>query len=260
VSEIEAALPSVSSPHRKRSQSFLRWLWHGRGRRRPWLRRVIVVSLAITLVLPILLIALFRILPVPGTPLMLTTLISDGSVSYDWVPLNRISANAVKAVIASEDGKFCSHYGFDFAAIEEAMEENARGGPLRGASTISQQTAKNLFLPPTRAWVRKGMEAYYTVFLEALWPKWRIMETYLNVAEFGPGVFGVEAAARRYYGKPASRLTVTEAARLAAVLPSPRNYRVVNPGPYVQRRTGQIARYARDVTRDRLDACVTKYN
>jgi monofunctional biosynthetic peptidoglycan transglycosylase len=237
----------------------MRWLWNGRGRRKPWLRRVIVVVFAVTAVLPALLILLYRILPVPGTPLMLSTMISNGGIQYRWVPLGSMSETLVKAVIASEDGKFCSHSGFDWAAIDAAMDYNARGGGMRGASTISQQTAKNLFLPTTRAWVRKGAEAYYTVLLEGLWPKWRIMETYLNVAEFGPGIFGVESAARIYFHKPAARLNGFEAARLAAVLPSPRNYRVVGAGPYVVRRTGQIAAQARAVTRDRLDACVTRY-
>jgi monofunctional biosynthetic peptidoglycan transglycosylase len=241
-------------------RSFPRWLWYGRGRRRPWLRRLIVVLFFVTAVLPAALVGVYRVFPVPGTPLMLSTLITNGRVDYRWVPLNEMSATLVKAVVASEDGKFCSHFGFDWQAIDAAFAYNASGLGVRGASTISQQTAKNLFLPPTRNWVRKGAEAYYTVLLEGLWPKWRIMETYLNVAEFGPGIFGVEAAAQTYFRKPAARLTYFEASRLAAVLPSPRNYSVGNPGPYVQRRTGQISAQARNVTRDRLDACVTRYN
>jgi monofunctional biosynthetic peptidoglycan transglycosylase len=259
VSEIEATLAAPAAPRRSFGRGFARWLWYGRGRRTPWLRRVIVVVFFVTAILPAMLTLLYRVLPVPGTPLMLSSLITDGGVQYRWVPLSRMSEALVKAVIASEDGKFCSHYGFDWAAIDAAMEYNARGGGVRGASTISQQTAKNLFLPTTRSWVRKGAEAYYTVLLEALWPKWRIMETYLNVAEFGPGIFGVEAASQIYFKKPAARLNGFEAARLAAVLPSPRNYRVVGAGPYVMRRTGEISARARTVTRDRLDSCVTRY-
>jgi monofunctional biosynthetic peptidoglycan transglycosylase len=258
VSEIEATLPAPSAS-RGGWRAFPRWLWHGRGKRKPWFRRVIVVLFMITVVLPAFLTVVYRVLPVPGTPLMLSTMITDGGIQYRWVPLDQMSAALVKAVIASEDGKFCTHSGFDWQAIDAAMAYNARGAGMRGASTISQQTAKNLFLPPTRNWVRKGAEAYYTVLLEGLWPKWRIMETYLNVAEFGPGIFGVEAASRAYFSKPAARVNGFEAARLAAVLPSPRNYRVVGPGPYVTRRTGQIGGLARAVTRDRLDSCVTRY-
>ncbi len=171
-----------------------------------------------------------------------------------------MSANIVKAVIASEDGKFCSHWGFDLQAIQDALEYNASGQGIRGASTISQQTAKNLFLPPARTWLRKGVEAYLTVLLEALWPKRRIMEAYLNIVELGQGNFGVEAAARNYFGKSAAELNRTEAARLAAVLPNPRGYRVLDPGPYVVRRTDQIANMMGDVTRDRLDGCITRYS
>ena len=259
MSEIEATLPAPAAPQRSSGRGFARWLWYGRGRRAPWLRRVIVVVFFITAILPAGLVVVYRVLPVPGTPLMVSSMITEGGIQYRWVPLNRMSAALVKAVIASEDGKFCSHSGFDWQAIDAAMEYNARGGAVRGASTISQQTAKNLFLPQTRSWVRKGAEAYYTVLLEAMWPKWRIMETYLNVAEFGPGIFGVEAASQIYFKKPAERLNGFEAARLAAVLPSPQNYHVVNPGPYVVRRTGQISGMARAVTRDRLDSCVTRY-
>jgi monofunctional biosynthetic peptidoglycan transglycosylase len=249
------------APARRRSgwRNFPRWLWFGRGRRTPWLRRLIVTLFGIVVVLPVALVLLYRIVPIPGTPLMLATFITDGPIRYQWVPLDRMSRALVRAVIASEDQKFCSHYGFDVEAINKALDYNARGRGLRGASTISQQTAKNLFLPPTRDWVRKGVEAYYTVLLEGLWPKWRIVEAYLNVAELGPGIFGVEAASRYYFRKPASRVTPAEAARLAAILPSPRNYSVSRPGPYVQRRTGQIVGQMRGVTRDRLDGCVTRY-
>jgi monofunctional biosynthetic peptidoglycan transglycosylase len=170
-----------------------------------------------------------------------------------------MSENITKAVIASEDGKFCSHWGFDWQAIQDALEYNASGQGVRGASTISQQTAKNLFLPPARTWLRKGIEAYLTVLLEALWPKRRIMEVYLNIVELGEGNFGVEAAARNYFGKSAAALSVNEAARLAAIFPNPRVYRVLDPGPYVRRRTNQIAAMMGDVTRDRLDGCITRY-
>jgi monofunctional biosynthetic peptidoglycan transglycosylase len=185
--------------------------------------------------------------------------ISGVRVAQDWVSLGAMSANIVKAVIASEDGKFCSHWGFDWQAIQDALEYNAAGQGIRGASTISQQTAKNLFLPPARTWLRKGIEAYFTVLLETLWPKRRIMEVYLNIVELGEGIFGVEAAARNYFGKSAAALSRSEAARLAAILPNPRGYRVLDPGPYVRRRTDQIVSMMDDVTRDRLDNCIMRY-
>ena len=180
-------------------------------------------------------------------------------ISQDWRDLRVISANLPVALVAAEDQNFATHHGFDFDAIERAQAHNERmtaraerrGTPvkrLRGASTISQQTAKNLFLwqgvGPTR-WLRKGLEVWYTALIEALWPKWRILEVYANVAEFGDGVYGAQAASRRFFGKDASQLTPSEAARLAAVLPSPRRYNAAAPGPYVQRRAASIQRQMR---------------
>jgi monofunctional biosynthetic peptidoglycan transglycosylase len=162
----------------------------------------------------------------------------------------------VRAVIASEDTKFCSHHGFDWDAIDRALAEDAEGDRLRGGSTISQQTAKNLFLTPDRSWTRKGIEAWLTVLIEAFWPKRRIVETYLNIAEWGPQRFGAEAAARTEFRKPASALSVSEAARLATVLPNPRRYRAGKPGPYVARQSQVVAARMAVVRRDRLDACV----
>jgi monofunctional biosynthetic peptidoglycan transglycosylase len=214
------------------------------------------VLIGIVVILPVSLILLFRFVPPPITPLMLATVLTDGPISQRWVPLEAISPNLVRAVIGSEDGKFCSHYGFDFAAIDKAISANASGGNLRGASTISQQTAKNLFLSPNRTWTRKGIEAYLTVLLEALWPKRRIMETYLNIAEWGPRRFGAEAAAQADFHKPAAKLSVIEAARLATILPNPRTYRADAPGPYVARQSGVIAARIAEVRRDNLDSCI----
>jgi monofunctional biosynthetic peptidoglycan transglycosylase len=180
-------------------------------------------------------------------------------IAHDWRDLSRISPNLPLALVAAEDQNFMRHHGFDFAAIDKARAHNARmveraekrGTPvrrLRGASTISQQTAKNLFLwagnGPTR-WLRKGLEAWYTVLMEALWPKSRILEMYANFAEFGDGIYGAQAAARSVWGKDASRLSPAEAARMAAVLPNPRRYSVARPGPYVQRRANAIQRQMR---------------
>ena len=159
---------------------------------------------------------------------------------YRWADWSEISPNVAIAVVASEDQKFPDHAGFDFDAIADAIEDSADGGPMRGASTISQQVAKNLFLWPGRSFVRKSIEAYLTVLLETLWPKRRILEVYLNVAEFGPGVFGVGAASRRYFGKPPAQLDREEAARLAAVLPAPRQLHADRPSEYVRSRTQRI--------------------
>jgi monofunctional biosynthetic peptidoglycan transglycosylase len=160
-------------------------------------------------------------------------------------------------VIAAEDAGFCRHHGFDFSAMEKAAAHNeARPNKVRGGSTISQQTAKNVFLWPNRDYVRKALEAGFTVLEEALWGKRRILEVYLNVVEWGPGVFGAEAAARHYFHEDARDLTPAQSARLAAVLPSPLKWRPVHAGPYVQRRSAKIGARAQTVREDDLDACV----
>jgi monofunctional biosynthetic peptidoglycan transglycosylase len=162
------------------------------------------------------------------------------TVERSWVDLGAIAPAAALAVVASEDQKFPTHRGFDLEAIEDALADQGRGRRLRGASTLSQQVAKNLFLWHGRSFVRKALEAWYTVWIELLWPKRRILEVYLNVAELGPGVFGVEAASRRYFGKPAAALDRVEAALLAAVLPNPIRYHADAPSPWVRKRTAQI--------------------
>ena len=215
-----------------------------------------MLVLWIFVLLPVGLILLFRFVPPPVTPLMIITWVSDGTLSKRWVPLDDISPNLVRAVIASEDGKFCSHHGFDFQAIDKALVRNAEGDNLRGASTISQQTAKNLFLWANRTWTRKSVEAYLTVLIELMWTKRRIMETYLNIAEWGPARFGAEAAAEGNFRKAAAKLSLSEAARLAVILPSPRNYRADRPGPYVVRQSAVIEARVGEVRRDRLDSCI----
>ncbi|MBA3486314.1 MAG: monofunctional biosynthetic peptidoglycan transglycosylase [Lysobacter sp.] len=171
----------------------------------------------------------------------------DFRLAYDWRDLDRMTLNLPLAMVAAEDQNFPAHRGFDMKAITRAMDSNARGGKVRGGSTISQQTAKNVFLWSGRSWVRKGLEAWYTVLIEVLWPKWRILEVYANVAEFGDGIYGAQAAARTYFGKDAVDLSRAESARLAAVLPSPKRYSVVRPGPYVQRRSRAIERQMRQL-------------
>jgi monofunctional biosynthetic peptidoglycan transglycosylase len=157
-----------------------------------------------------------------------------------WRDYEQISSSLALAVVASEDQLFPSHNGFDFQQIQKAMDEAERGRRSRGASTITQQVAKNLFLWNGRSYVRKGLEAWFTLLIEALWPKRRILEVYLNIAEFGRGIYGAEAASQAFFHKPARNLNRAEAARLAAVLPSPRRYNAVNPGRYVQQRQLQI--------------------
>lgn len=170
----------------------------------------------------------------------------DGSTGYRlrqrWVDSPQMSPWCARAVVAAEDQLFSEHAGFDFEAIRKAAEHNARSKRVRGASTISQQVAKNVFLWRGRSWARKGLEVWFTVLIEALWPKERILEVYLNIAEFGRGIYGVEAAAQAFWKKPARRLTRVEAATLAAVLPNPRRYRADAPSPYVQRRRDWILR------------------
>jgi monofunctional biosynthetic peptidoglycan transglycosylase len=166
-------------------------------------------------------------------------------IAYQWRDLGAISPSLSLAVVAAEDQNFPVHNGFDFKAIEKARASNLRGHKVRGASTISQQVAKNLFLWSGRSWVRKGIEAWYTVLIEAFWPKHRILEMYVNIAEFGDGVYGAQAASRTFFRINASQLSPVQSARLAAVLPSPLRYDAGRPGPYVQRRTHGIQRQMR---------------
>jgi monofunctional biosynthetic peptidoglycan transglycosylase len=199
------------------------------------------------------LVILYRFVPVPVTA---TMLMDDNGVTKDWTPLSRIDRNMVSAVIAGEDGKFCSHNGFDHEAIQKAIERNAKGGRIRGGSTISQQTAKNVFLWQGGGYARKGLEAWFTVLIEQIWGKRRIMEVYLNVAETGIGTYGVEAGAERYFNHSAARLSRSEAARIAAALPLPKQRAVVNPTGFTRRHGNTIQARIGIVRRDGLDACV----
>lgn len=226
---------------------------------RPLWRRIAILAgsaLAFGILFSLGLVLIYRFLPVPTTMLMMSEGLVEGrTIDRHWVPLSGISPNLVRSVIASEDGEFCRHWGFDFKGMEDAWKDAQRGGRLRGASTISQQTAKNVFLWSGRSWVRKGLEAWFTLLIEGLWPKQRIMEVYLNVIEWGPGVFGAEAAAQKWFGKPAARLSRLEAARLAAILPNPKRYRADPPGPYVRQRGFTIAARAGNVDLNGADRC-----
>lgn len=207
---------------------------------RRWWRRALVALLVVFVALPLALILLYRVAPPPATPLMLIRLVQGYGWERDWVPWEAISPHLRQAVVAAEDNLFCEHGGFDWGSLEQAAKAYAAGERAGGGSTISMQTAKNLFLWPSRSIVRKGLEVPLTAAIEVLWPKRRILEVYLNVVELGPGVYGAEAAARHYFERPASELTPTQAARLAAVLPNPLEWSPQPAGDYVARRAGTI--------------------
>lgn len=198
-------------------------------------------------------VVLFKFVPVPFTPLMVIRVIENKSAgkenyfSHDWEPIENISVNLQKAVIASEDGTFLVHNGFDFRAMQKAYKSNERGRRIKGGSTISQQTAKNVFLWQGRSYLRKGLEAYFTVLIELIWGKERIMEVYLNSIEMGNGVYGAQAAAEHWYRKDASNLTPQQAAGIAAILPNPRKYSATSSSSYINNRKSKIVRIMRHI-------------
>jgi monofunctional biosynthetic peptidoglycan transglycosylase len=245
---VAALWPRFPDPFRRAP---LRW-----RRRLFWADRVLGGAIAAFVGVSLLWTALYAVAPAPGTLLMLQRAAEGQDVRYRWRPLSAISPDLVSAVIAAEDSRFCAHAGFDFDAIETALREAEGGGRLRGASTISQQTAKNAFLFPQRSWLRKGAETWFVMLAEAVWPKRRTMEMYLNVAEWGDGLFGAEAAAQARFGKSAAELTAREAALMAAVLPNPHEWRLDPAGPYVSSRAGSLQRRLRDVQAAGLDSCV----
>ena len=224
------------------------------------LRRIVgwaVKLVLLFLVVSVLWVLLYRFVPPPVTFTMLGDTLGGRTVTREWTPLSAIDDDMERAAIAAEDSKFCSHNGFDQDAIAEAMRSNAEGKrTLRGGSTISQQTAKNAFLWQGGGYFRKGLEAWFTFLIESLWPKQRIMEVYLNIAETGIGTYGVNAGAERYFGKDASNLSRTEAARIAAVLPLPKKRQAKTPTGFTRRYGNSIAARIRVVARDGLDACL----
>ena len=212
-----------------------------RPRRAPRrLRRVLLAGLLIVLLVPPGLLLVYRFLPVPLTPLMVIRLLEGEGLRKRWVSLDEVAPVLPQAVVAAEDNWFCEHAGFDWEELEGQIDALLAGARARGASTITMQTAKNLFLWPSRDFVRKALEAWLTPQIELLWPKRRIMEVYLNVVELGPGIYGAEAAARTYFGKPASALGAQEAALLVSILPSPRDWSPVRPSDYLQGRARTI--------------------
>ena len=234
--------------------SFMRW-----GRPAPhagffarlaaWIARAIVAFVGVSL----LFVLLYKWVPVPVTA---TMVMDPNGFTKEWTPLTRIDPDMVAAVIAGEDGKFCTHHGFDTEAIEKAWERNQRGGRIRGGSTISQQTAKNVFLWQNGGYLRKALEAWFTVLIEQIWGKRRIMEVYLNVAETGIGTYGVEAGAQRYYQHSAATLSAVEAARIAAALPAPKTRAVTGATGFTRRHGNVLAKRTTVVRRSDYDGCV----
>ena len=213
------------------------------------MRRIIKFFFRLIIILLLLSVGsvvLYRYVPVPITPLMVRNAISDAiegkpiRIRHDWVPLTEMSPHMKSAVIASEDQRFYSHDGFDWKEISNAIEERRAGKRKRGGSTISQQTAKNVYTFCTSTWARKGIETYYTLLIEWIWPKERILEVYLNSIEMGPGIYGAEAVAQEHFGKPAAKLTRAECALIAATLPNPKRYSSKTPSQYMRKRQRDI--------------------
>ena len=226
---------------RKSSRGFFGWLW-----------RIILTLFVVSIVW----VVVYRFVPPPITATMVGDVVAGRGLNKDWMSLNDMDRDMVRAAIAAEDGKFCQHSGFDWDAISDAARRNASGGRIRGGSTISQQAAKNTFLWQGGGYFRKGVEAYFTFLIEHLWGKRRIMEVYLNVAETGIGTYGANAGAQRYFGHDADALSATEAARIAAVLPLPKKRGAIAPKGFTRRYGNTITARIGQVRRDGLDACV----
>ena len=217
-----------------------------------WLIRIVIGLILFS----ILWVLTYRFVPPPVTATMLGDLFAGRGINKDWMSLDEMDRDMVRAAIGAEDGKFCQHHGFDWDAIQDAAKRNASGGRIRGGSTISQQAAKNAFLWQGGGYARKAAEAYFTFLIENLWGKRRIMEVYLNVAETGIGTYGANAGSQRYFGHDASAMSATEAARIAAVLPLPKKRGAIAPKGFTRRYGNTIAARIGQVRRDGLDACI----
>lgn len=223
--------------------------------KRQWIWRLFKILLWIVLIIHLYGLAL-RFIPIPGTIIMVQRALAGEDIRRDWTRLEDISPHLPRAVMGGEDSRFCEHRGVDFAAIEQALADNAKGGRRRGGSTITQQTAKNVFLWNGGGYVRKAAEAWFALYSNVVWGKRRTMEIYLNVAEWGDGIFGAEAAAQARFGKSAKALTKREAALLAAVLPSPNKWRVDPPGTYVSGRATTLMQRAEVIRTSQYDSCL----
>jgi monofunctional glycosyltransferase len=217
-----------------------------------WLFRAVLIFVGVS----VLWVALYRVVPPPFTFTMAGDALAGRGVTKDWMSLDAMDPDMARAAIAGEDGRFCSHSGFDWRGIASAAANNMKGGRIRGGSTISQQTAKNAFLWQGGGYFRKALEAWFTVLIETIWGKRRIMEVYLNIAETGIGTYGANAGAQRYFGHDASRLTPTEAGRIAAVLPLPKKRAAIAPKGFVRRHGNKLGRWTAVVRREGLDGCL----
>lgn len=224
-----------------------------------WFRHVFEGVLWAVVIVHVYALAL-RIIPVPGTILMVQRAIAGETIRKDWTPIEEISPHLPRAILGGEDSRFCEHHGIDFEAVQDALSDNAEGGRRRGGSTITQQSAKNVFLWNGGGYARKAVEAWFALYTNVVWGKRRTMEIYLNVAEWGDGIFGAEAAAQARFGKPASDLSKREAALLAAVLPSPNKWRVDPPGPYVSGRAGTLMQRGEVIRTSGYDSCLKLEN
>ena len=221
--------------------------------------KFIAKTLLALFILTVLWVVIYRFLPVPGTPLMLIRKISEGTpINHTWVPMEKISPEMAIAVVASEDAHFMEHNGFDWEQIEQAYTEAEKGKRLRGASTISQQTAKNVFLWPGRSWMRKGLEAYFTVLIEFFWSKERIMEVYLNSIETGEGLYGIAAVAEKNFNKSPDKLNRRECALIAATLPNPRRFSSKQPSKYIIKRQTAILKEMKYIRSSELSPITAK--
>lgn len=230
-----------------------------RRKRRPLFSRIVRLigrALLLFVVGSLLWVLLYRFVPPPITITMIGDIVGGRSISKDWMPLARMDQDMARAAIAAEDGNFCTHHGFDFTAIQKAMAGNEAGRRYRGGSTISQQTAKNAFLWQGRSYLRKGLEAWFTMLIEAMWGKRRIMEVYLNIAETGIATYGANAGAERYFHHDASRLSPAEASRIAAILPLPKKRDAIDPHGFVRRYGDRIARRIGGIHRGGFDSCL----
>ncbi|CAN5301613.1 monofunctional biosynthetic peptidoglycan transglycosylase [soil metagenome] len=218
--------------------------------------RAVIATLLWFVLGSVLWVAIYRFVPPPITLTMVGNAIEGNGLTKSWMPLSRIDPDMARAAIAGEDARFCLHHGFDFDAIQQAFQRNARGGPIRGGSTISQQTAKNVFLIQGGGYPRKALEAWFTVLIETIWGKRRIMEVYLNVAETGIGTYGANAGAMRYFGHDASTLSPAEAGRIAAILPLPKKREAVDPHGFTRRHGNAITRWVGVIRNDGQDSCL----
>jgi monofunctional glycosyltransferase len=236
-------------PAMARIRALIRSFFQGLFR---WITRLAVGFVVIS----ILWVVAYRFFPPPITWMMARDALSGQHVEKAWVPMPLMARSLPRAVIGAEDANFCAHHGFDLAAIQKAAEANLDGRKLRGGSTISQQTAKNVFLWPERSWLRKGLEAWFTGLIEIFWGKPRIMEVYLNIVEMGPGIYGMAAASDHYFGARVDRISAAQAARLAAILPQPIKRSVNKPSRSTRRYARRIEKRVRVVARDGIDYCL----